>query len=622
MAKLSLWLLTLQRNRPFTFLDHAIRCGDSLLGVDLRQLSTWNLSGEGKQSVLFDDDLSFAADKREGLMKMQYRTGDQRRLLDAALARTYRIRAAADRLIATAFEANPEASAAAVSMALDEQDAEARKILEGKRPFHWPVEFPEVFLHGSGFDAIIGNPPFMAGTSISTHLGLDYKAYLTQKWPHLESRADLCVTFLLRAAEICNEGGVIGLVASNTVCQTDSRMSGPAYLIERGWKIFRAVKSMKWPGPAKVYISVMCLRRGLWLGPRYLDQLECSEINSFLDPGGHRHSPSKLAASAERAHTGTKVYGDFVISKAEGAELLRDPIYRDVVKPYLIGKEVNEDPACEPSRFVIDFTGMTEQEARTFPLAWKILEDRVREPRQAAPEKRMREVWWQFQRPRVDLYEALGELGIAWVIAATSDTVAFVGLPFSRSSTFVLSHAVNVLTLKSVGEFGVLQSSIHLTWARLYGSSMKQDFRYTTTDCLETFPFPDCAGGVDQVAQRYHDLRSRIMTAERLGLTALYDRFHDPANFDAGIAELRELQVQMERAVAEAYSWHFPLGQGFHKTKQGVRFIISEPARLELLDRLLALNQERYAAEQAASHAIPRPKAKARKRPPGQAGLF
>ena len=66
MAKLSLWLLTLQRNRPFTFLDHAIRCGDSLVGVDLQQLSTWSLSGKGKQSVLFDDDLSFAADKRRG----------------------------------------------------------------------------------------------------------------------------------------------------------------------------------------------------------------------------------------------------------------------------------------------------------------------------------------------------------------------------------------------------------------------------------------------------------------------------------------------------------------------------------------------------------------------------
>ncbi len=113
--------------------DHAIRCGDSLLGVDLKQLSTWSLSGEGKQSVLFDDDLAFAADKREGLMKMQYRTGDQRRLLDAALAKTRRLRAAADRLIATAFEANSEAAAAAVAMGLEEQEDEARSRLSVSR---------------------------------------------------------------------------------------------------------------------------------------------------------------------------------------------------------------------------------------------------------------------------------------------------------------------------------------------------------------------------------------------------------------------------------------------------------------------------------------------------------
>ena len=116
MAKLSLWLLTLQRNKPFTFLDHAIRCGDSLLGIDLKQLSTWSLSGEGTQTVLFNDDLAFAADKREGLMKLQYHPGDQQRLLDAALAKTRRLRAAADLLIATAFEPNADALAGAVAM--------------------------------------------------------------------------------------------------------------------------------------------------------------------------------------------------------------------------------------------------------------------------------------------------------------------------------------------------------------------------------------------------------------------------------------------------------------------------------------------------------------------------
>ena len=49
----------------------------------------------------------------------------------------------------------------------------ARAELRGRRPFHWPLEFPEVFDAGengdrhAGFDAFVGNPPFMGGTRIA-----------------------------------------------------------------------------------------------------------------------------------------------------------------------------------------------------------------------------------------------------------------------------------------------------------------------------------------------------------------------------------------------------------------------------------------------------------------------
>lgn len=56
----------------------------------------------------------------------------------------------------------------------------------------------------------------------------------------------------------------------------------------------------------------------------------------------------------------------------------------------------------------------------------------------------------------------------------------------------------------------------------------------------------------------------------------------------------------MDKAVAAAYGWDdLDLGHGFHPTKQGVRFTLSESARAEVLDRLLALNHERYAEEVA-----------------------
>lgn len=54
----------------------------------------------------------------------------------------------------------------------------------------------------------------------------------------------------------------------------------------------------------------------------------------------------------------------------------------------------------------------------------------------------------------------------------------------------------------------------------------------------------------------------------------------------------------MDQAVAAAYGWDdLELGHGFHETKQGVRFTISEPARREVLQSLLKLNHERYAEE-------------------------
>lgn len=46
----------------------------------------------------------------------------------------------------------------------------------------------------------------------------------------------------------------------------------------------------------------------------------------------------------------------------------------------------------------------------------------------------------------------------------------------------------------------------------------------------------------------------------------------------------------MDQSVLAAYGWSdLDLGHGFHNTKQGVRFTISESARHEVLDRLLVL---------------------------------
>ena len=130
---------------------------------------------------------------------------------------------------------------------------------------------------------------------------------------------------------------------------------------------------------------------------------------------------------------------------------------------------------------------------------------------------------------------------------------------------------------------------------------MKGDLRYTPSDCFETFAFPESMVGLTTAGERYYKHRQQLMQDRQEGLTTVYTRFHNQANDDADISELRQLQIEMDHAVAESYDWKdLDLGHGFHPTKQGVRFTLAEEARRNVLDRLLKLNHERYAAEHAA----------------------
>lgn len=121
---------------------------------------------------------------------------------------------------------------------------------------------------------------------------------------------------------------------------------------------------------------------------------------------------------------------------------------------------------------------------------------------------------------------------------------------------------------------------------------------YTPSDCFVNFPFPIGFVALDDIGDRYDAARSCIMCARKEGVTQTYNRFNDPDDPSADIQEFRHLHLDMDKAVAAAYGWSdFDLGHSFHKTKQGLRFTISEPARCEVLHRLLKLNHERYAEE-------------------------
>ncbi len=620
MAKLSLWLITMDANRPFTFLDHAFKCGDSLLGItSLEQLENFSLRpGGGKQQAFATLNLwrhiDEAKKKREELELMPSDTPEQVAakvaLYDEAEEAVSKLNAAADVLVAVelkglkgkTYESERESSAdhmmAYWAKELHEFQGYARQRLAGRNCFHWVLAFPEI-IGRSGFDAFVGNPPFVGGKKISGAFGTNYREFLVEYVGcGVKGNADMSAYFFLRVGQLLLDGGLFGLVATNTICQGETREVGLDQLILKN-TIFRAVSSTPWPGTASLEVAFVWLKKGGWLGTVELDGYQVTEIGCDLtEVSGTRGKPYVLSKNQSLGFQGTIVLGlGFVLEPIEAeALIINSPHNKNVLYPYLNGEDMLDRYDQTPSRWVINFSDMSLGEAESYPECMKIVLEKVKPERDKLKDKGYREKWWQFGRRAVDLYESIKGLDRVLAMCKVAKHCCMVFVPPSQ----IFSNRLTIFAMQSGSHLAIMQSTLHEIWARKYSATLETRLSYTPTDCFETFPFPNIGGELDTIGEKYNDRRQSIMRQRQNGLTGIYNLFHTESEVSTDIAELRCLHVGMDQAVATAYGWKdLDLNHGFHDTKQGIRYTISEAARLEVLDRLLALNHQRHAEEEA-----------------------
>src|SRR5206468_2871846 len=94
----------------------------------------------------------------------------------------------------------------------------------------------------------------------------------------------------------------------------------------------------------------------------------------------------------------------------------------------------------------------------------------------------------------------------------------------------VFANTLVVVALDNFESFCVLQSRPHEIWARFFSSSMKDDLRYTPSDCFDSFAFPGLSNdpALRQLGKDYYEFRSQMMQDSKEGLTTIYNWFHDP----------------------------------------------------------------------------------------------
>ncbi len=463
LAKVSLWLLTLAKDHPLTFVDHALRHGDSLVGLSRSQLEAFHW--EDGQPQLQGLSTRNSVDTYAKLRRQIHAAGEEvedwqlRDLWNEAQTALSEVRLYGDLVIAAFFDGSKAKEREAKRNEYENDvitgNAEKhrsrlvawREADQPLVPFHWEVEFPEVFdREYPGFDASVGNPPFLGGTKLQPVLGGSWRSFVVRFVAGGETgtrgAGDLAAYFVRRTFDLARKTGTVGLVTTNSICQGDTRHIGLAQVVAQGGVIFAAKTSGPWPGTSGTEISQIWYAKGRVAPPYVLDGKNVDEISSSLGLSVPERKPDGLVSNRDLAFEGAKLIGSgFILDRDEAQRLIAaEDLSSEVVRPFLSGIDINSRSDGSASRWAINFwdwplsSGPASSEpalhvAEAFPRCLEIVRERVRPSRMAKPQdsawnKALHARWWQYGLWRPALYNAIKGMERVLVRSRVSNTHA------------------------------------------------------------------------------------------------------------------------------------------------------------------------------------------------------
>ncbi|WP_254659468.1 DNA methyltransferase [Mycobacterium malmoense] len=651
MCKLSLWLVSLDRSLPFSFVDDKIFLGNSLLGLtsldQLRRLhidpsrvpatamidfydidmdaivrKAVDLRRKLASEIDENDPARNSAAKHRQLTELHRLTADLRKIADGVVATGLALGGKPGRALDEAYENLRIAVKAAYPDTGQPDSSHLDSIIDKGltptvptdykrwRPLHWVIEAPDIIVERGGFEAVFGNPPFLGGQKLTGAMGTNVRDWFVNVLAAgTKGSADQVAYFFLRTQDILSSRGTLGLIATNTIAQGDTRDVGLRRMLESGFTITRAIQSRSWPAS-----TVNLEYAAVWGGrspvaddvPRISDDEPVKRITALLEPGGRvKGRPIRLAENADIAFQGCIVLGmGFVLGPEEAKAWIKEaPRNSEVLFPYLNGEDLNSRPDCSASRWVIDFFGRTVEQAAEYKEPMDRVRTMVKPERDNNTRKTRRDNWWLFAENASGMRKAIAALDEIVAIARISKTLMPVRVPSGQ----VFNEKVVVFATDCFALQAVLSSSLHQSWSTKYGTTLRTDTQYTPSEVFETFPRPDATEWLKRIGRTLDEERRDIMLRRKLGLTSLYNLLNDlqvTDDSDLDIARMRAIHVEIDEAAIDAYGWSdIKLDHGFHTYKQMQRWTFCHAARVEILDRLLEENHRRAALEGAAGNA-------------------
>jgi type I restriction-modification system DNA methylase subunit len=272
LAKLSMWLFTMDKRRPLSFLNHNLKSGNSLFGTWIRDL------GSPPEHKKYSSQRSSRRDLRTGnLFEMRFREKvptmikdllqimqnetlsiadiNTKKALESAVDNLKRpFTNIADLWVALHFgEKADDYNALLVDVELArERRLQTEHVSHG---FHWEIEFPEVFFdrHGrriddAGFSVVLGNPPWvsLSGRFGTASLSKDQISFLTHRFQANSSTPNLYEYFVTQGLTLTNKGGAFGFIVPDRL-GFNSQFVGLRQRILDNWRIVSLLYKMPFP---------------------------------------------------------------------------------------------------------------------------------------------------------------------------------------------------------------------------------------------------------------------------------------------------------------------------------------------------------------------------------------
>jgi len=444
---------------------------------------------------------------------------------------------------------------------------------------------------------IVGNPPFIGNKRMRDALGDGYVQALRSAWPTVPESADFVMYWWDQAARTVRLGQArqFGFITTNSLTMIFNRRVIATHLSDGKAPLHLtfAIPDHPWvdgsDGAAvRVAMSVGAAGKGEGCLMKVISEAESGHdeiavvleradgvIHPDLRIGAEVAASAVLKSNAEIGFRGITLLGEGFWVEANDPLVTTEPA---LLRPLRNGKDLTDRPR---NVLCVDAFGFDEQTLRSsYPHTYQRLLTRVKPEREVSERRSYRDKWWGFAEPRSDLRKSQHGLSRYIVTPMTAKHRTFQFL----DTDILPDQGLIAICLDDALSLGVLQSNLHLSWARAAGGRLGvgNDLRYNNSRCFETFPFPaddtdfsptsPLAGTIRERAEAIDAHRKRVLAspegaAAGLTLTGLYnvlealragrslsakEKLHHSAGL---VGVLHSLHDELDAAVLQAYGW-------------------------------------------------------------------